>query len=82
MDRVARLFRKARKAKGLAQRDVADAAGYATTQHVSNVERGVSQVGMGTLRDLSAVLGIDPSTAVTAQVLDYKDRLRVVMGVK
>ena len=49
-----------REATGLSQKEVADRLGYATSQFVSNWERGQAQPPVDILRKLCAIYKISP----------------------
>lgn len=76
MASLPKFLAESRTNAGLSQKDVSNELGYATSQFVSNWERGVSQPPVGSLKRVAAILKIEPKDLLEVIVKDTMEALK------
>lgn len=65
---------------GLTQSEVAQKLGYGSSQFISNIERGISNVPVKALKSLIMLYQLDPGEAVDALLSEKRDKLIKALG--
>lgn len=78
-----KILLESRHKAGLSQKDVAEAMGYTSPQFVSNIERGLVNIPVESMKKLARVLKMSPRDLVRAHIDDYAARtIATVLGSK
>ncbi len=72
---LGRFLKDRREAKRLTQSEVAARLGYGSPQFISNIERGISNVPIKSLRILIEIFGLSPAEVVDIIVQQKRDWL-------
>ena len=75
-------FRSKRIERGLSQRQLAHSLGFAASQHVSNVERGLAKYSLASVMIMIKTLGLDQAEIVNLIMREEEVRIRRVLGVR
>ena len=73
----------AREQAGLSQEELARRLGYKSKSSITKIEKGIQGMTLSAIKDFAQELGLDPSTLVKWQDLDFEDdRARRFAGSK
>ena len=73
----------AREQAGLSQEELARRLGYKSKSSITKIEKGIQEMTLSAIKDFAQELGLDPSTLVKWQDLDFEDdRARRFTGSK
>lgn len=73
----------AREQAGLSQEELARRLGYKSKSSITKIEKGIQAMTLSAIKDFAQELGLDPSTLVKWQDLDFEDdRARRFAGSK
>lgn len=81
-DKVGNYLRNKRREAGLTQIEVSDHFGYASSQFISNIERGISAPPSAIMKALVKLYNISKNEFLDLLVEEYKRFLKKILGIK
>ena len=79
---VGEFLKSKRLEAGLSQVHVTEKLGYTSPQHLSNIERGVSPVGMTTMKQLMRIYDMDATDMIDFMLDEHKSYLQREFALK